>query len=131
MFQRSPLPIRQGSTVPSIASEEAISTSSINLRSYPDQTSLINTYEPQIYPSCNQTDLLYYRKDINQNIKFLIICIVLLLILLVLGGFLGYWVIIRSNKSNKHREKFLTNFLYGFGILTAIVIFFLFYLIIR
>jgi nitrogen fixation-related uncharacterized protein len=127
MLQRSPLPVRHANPV--------ITT---------DPTSLFDSKPFTSDPICGKpiinisssTDKKYYQSCCNKNISsdFLIICVALLLILIALVGFAGYWAINsnnHNNKCNKRKEKFLTNFLYGFGILSAIVIFFLFYLIIR
>ena len=116
----------------------------VNLFNEPDQISSVCSN--QINKSINQHPLLpsqslevnYQTKArLNLDPEFLIICITLLLILLAIVGFVGYWVMTNSDKdkphnskSNKRRERFLTMFLCGFGILTAIVIFFMFYLIV-
>ena len=115
MYQRSPLPIRQ-EELP--VTQNDISTES-NDKSY---------NLPQIYINDN-TDLSSVEPDqsvemnyqskskLNLDPKFLIICIVFLLVLLAVVGFVGYWIISKNNqfkcnsKTNKRREGFITMFL--------------------
>ena len=128
MFQQSPLPIRQ-EELP--VTQSVLSNNSINVPricvSDSDENIPIQPFQP--------VEVNYQTESkLNLDSNFLIICITLLLALLAVVGFIGYWVLTKHNHSNsnanKRREIFLTIFLYGFGILTAIVIFFLFYLII-
>ncbi len=67
------------------------------------------------------------------DIKFLLVCIGLLLFLLILVGFVGYWVLFKhdnyNDNSNKSNKQFLRIFLYGIGVTILLVILFLFYLI--
>ena len=67
----------------------------------------------------------YYKSDIS----FLLVCIGLLLLLLTLIGFVGYWALIKCNKESKDKE-FLKIYLYGIGFIVAIVILVLVFLIV-
>lgn len=129
MFQRSPLPVKQ--PLP-----EVIPDQNITLSISPSQAEIIpvsQSYHTECISKPHRINKCYNHEP--TDIRFLIICIALLLLLLAVVGFVGFWVISNSDKHNKKpnktRERFLTNFLYGFGVLTAIVIFFLFYLILR
>ena len=80
-----------------------------------------------------------YQPDEPQklDITFLITCVGLMF-LLALVGFGGYWALTKRDHHHnmnsieiyKSRERFLTIFICGYGLLTAIIIFFIFYLVI-
>ena len=131
MFQRSPLPIRHEElpVTQNVLSNESYQILQICIGDKPDLSPI---HTPQSVEVNYQT-----KSKFNLDPNFLIICIALLLVLLAVVGFIGYWALTKNNqsnskcnKANKRRERFLTMFLLGFGILTAIVIFFLFHLII-
>ncbi len=93
----------------------------------------VKSITPTICDTPQSIEINYQTKNrFNLDPNFLIICIALLLVLLAVVGFVGYWVLTKTNSKHKkgRRERFLTIFIYGYGILTAIIIFFLFYLII-
>ena len=130
MYQQSPLPIKHTElpVTPNVLSNETYRIPEICVDT-------VKSVTPTICDTPQSIEINYQTKsEYNIDPNFLIICIALLLVLLAVVGFVGYWVLTRHNhsnsKTNKRRERFLTIFLYGFGILTAIVIFFLFYLII-
>ena len=99
----------------------------------------VNPCEPISIQPSQSVEVNYQTKSkTNMDSHFLVICISLLLLLLAVVGFVGYWLMVKvtehhntNDKQNKRRERFLTMFLCGYGILTAIVILVLFYLIIR
>lgn len=139
MFQRSPLPTRQGElpvTSPFVHNLGTTETLQIPQICVPPSP---NTNNPICIQPSQSLEVNYQAKaKTNLDPHFLIVCISLLLLLLALVGFVGYWLITKTNKHHnnsndkqaKRRERFLTMFLCGYGILTAIVILLLFYLIV-
>ena len=75
--------------------------------------------------SNHSDEVNYYKSDVS----FLLVCIGLLLLLLTLIGFVGYWALIKCDKESKDKE-FLKIYLYGIGFIIAIVILVLVFLIV-